>query len=503
MAAPPPPPSKEGKKGSLTDADPEEIGATEGGEAEPLEIENGVEYEGEEVGPDQYRHYFLTVEGDEDKDSAVFTVDLTVQQGSANIFVNFPGKDTFPEKDEGKFDWNVKRGQLEGPPGTYNVSVYGVPSFIDKDVAGFLDGEDANWSSFTFSFTWRLLDADELAAKQSVADKFASRKESIFDSSFQDQMREKLEAERAELAAEEAEHEARLAEQEANFGKVDLTGTAVLEKYDLGERIAPGDFSHVYEGTVKSSGDKVAIKVFSKMLIGQMMINAAEATEYAKSAAAEDGQSGAVAVLDVMETDEALVVVMPRYERNMGDFLANADGYTEGDARKLVAALLDALVRVHGAGLAHRSIAPQHVLVGNDGGSVALTGWCLTDKIDEDEVAGTGGDPSYQAPEVMKSEPSGKAADVWSAGVLAFAALSGQLPFEDPNSMKLFSKITKGEFEFPAGVPEQAQDLVKSLLDVDASKRPTAVDALKHAWFASDSAEGLSNVAAAAKKTFS
>jgi hypothetical protein len=168
-AAPPPPPKS---------AKPAAAGGDEpaADEAEVLEIESAVEYDGEEVGPDAYRHYTLTVEGG-DSDLAVFDISLTVQDGSANVFVNRPDKGlgAFPTKDE--FDWNVKRGQLVGRPGVYCVSVYGVPSFIDKDIGGFLEGDDKNWTTFNMYFEWHLMTPEQLAEHNAVEDKFASRKE--------------------------------------------------------------------------------------------------------------------------------------------------------------------------------------------------------------------------------------------------------------------------------------------------------------------------------------
>jgi len=39
--------------------------------------------------------------------------------------------------------------------------------------------------------------------------------------------------------------------------------------------------------------------------------------------------------------------------------------------------------------------------------------------------------------------------DIWSCGVILFALICGYLPFEDPNTAKLYQKILKGDFNIP------------------------------------------------------
>jgi 5'-AMP-activated protein kinase catalytic alpha subunit len=44
---------------------------------------------------------------------------------------------------------------------------------------------------------------------------------------------------------------------------------------------------------------------------------------------------------------------------------------------------------------------------------------------------------------------TGSSVDIWSCGVVLFAILSGYLPFEDPNTSKLYKKILSADYELP------------------------------------------------------
>lgn len=97
------------------------------------------------------------------------------------------------------------------------------------------------------------------------------------------------------------------------------------------------------------------------------------------------------------------------------------------------------------------------------------------------------GYPAYVTPEVLLSRGgarySGRAADLWSLGIILYTLLVGRYPFQDSGPFGLFTKIIRGHFVVPDFVSSRARCLIRNLLRRDPSQRLEAGDILLHPWF--------------------
>ncbi|KAL4671659.1 tribbles homolog 1 [Chlorocebus sabaeus] len=108
-------------------------------------------------------------------------------------------------------------------------------------------------------------------------------------------------------------------------------------------------------------------------------------------------------------------------------------------------------------------------------------------KGEDDALSDKHGCPAYVSPEILNTTGtySGKAADVWSLGVMLYTLLVGRYPFHDSDPSALFSKIRRGQFCIPEHISPKARCLIRSLLRREPSERLTAPEILLHPWFES------------------
>lgn len=109
---------------------------------------------------------------------------------------------------------------------------------------------------------------------------------------------------------------------------------------------------------------------------------------------------------------------------------------------------------------------------------------CVLENEEDDRLSDKHGCPAYVSPEILNGTPtySGRAADMWSLGVMLYTVLVGRYPFHDADPTVLFSKIRRGQYNLPPSLSSKAKCLLKSILRQDPDLRLSAEACLCHPW---------------------
>ncbi|WP_430496166.1 serine/threonine-protein kinase [Micromonospora trifolii] len=165
-------------------------------------------------------------------------------------------------------------------------------------------------------------------------------------------------------------------------------------------------------------------------------------------AAARLNHPAVVRLYDVVAVDGSPWIVMEYVPSRTLQDVVDAEGPLEpARAARIGLAVLDALQAAHTAGVLHRDIKPQNVLVAHDG-RVMLTDFGLA-TFDGGDGAMTRpgmvfGSPQYVAPERAAEGVSTVAADLWSLGATLHAAVEGQSPYARSTAMATLSALAAG-----------------------------------------------------------
>ena len=178
---------------------------------------------------------------------------------------------------------------------------------------------------------------------------------------------------------------------------------------------------------------------------------------------------------------------------NLCDLVLDSGRLSEDTSKRYFLQMMQGLRYIHNQGVVHRDIKLENVFLNHDR-SVAVIGdfglsnfWCPGATLRT-----RCGSAEYAAPELLdRSQVYDQAVDVWSSGVVLFAMLVGDLPFnaaETKNKVtELFKQIKAGltpvHFNLLAHVSVEAKVLMNKILVVDQSQRLKTGQILSDAWF--------------------
>ncbi|WP_406172795.1 serine/threonine-protein kinase [Streptomyces sp. NBC_00996] len=255
-------------------------------------------------------------------------------------------------------------------------------------------------------------------------------------------------------------------------------GRLIAGRYRLLSKLGHGGMGTVWRAKDETVDREVAVKEprVPDHLPERERANAFERMRREARAAARLDHPAVVNVHDVAVVDGQPWIVMELVQgRSLG--VALQEGTLDvREAARVGLEVLGALEAAHAAGILHRDVKPDNVLLGRHD-RVVLTDFGIAQIEGETNLTDTGGfvgSPEYIAPERVLGQRPGPASDLWSLGVVLYAASEGVSPFRRSNTPATLQSVLNSTPAPPASANGSLAEVINGLLDKDPSRRPDA-----------------------------
>ncbi|KAK7042206.1 Pkinase-domain-containing protein [Favolaschia claudopus] len=263
-------------------------------------------------------------------------------------------------------------------------------------------------------------------------------------------------------------------------------------QYTTGKVLGHGAYATVKEAFDKETGGVYACKIINKHLMrGREYLVRNEIDVLDKISR---GHPNIVTLEDYFESKHNLYLCFGLCNGGeLFDRICSRPHFYEADAAVLLRTILTTLEYIHASGIVHRDLKPENLLFQSDGenSEIMITDFGLSRILDEKLSLFTGvcGTAGYMAPEIFSKKGYSKPVDIWAVGVITYYMLVGHPPFDRGTARLEHAAVLSGDLQFDpsewAPVSMTARDFVRACLTMDPARRPTAEQALKHAWLSS------------------
>jgi len=256
-----------------------------------------------------------------------------------------------------------------------------------------------------------------------------------------------------------------------------LIGRLVDGRYRVRGRIARGGMATVYVATDLRLERRVALKVMHGHLSDDTVFQNRFIQEARSAARLADPH--VVNVFDQGQDGEMAYLVMEYLPGiTLRELLREQKRLTLPQTITIMDAILSGLSAAHRAGIVHRDVKPENVLLAEDGrikiGDFGLARATSANTATGQMLLGT---IAYLAPELVTRGTADARSDIYALGIMLYEMLSGEQPYKGEQPMQIAYQHATHSVPRPsvknAGVPEQLDELVLWATERSPEDRPT------------------------------
>lgn len=252
---------------------------------------------------------------------------------------------------------------------------------------------------------------------------------------------------------------------------------ALGSRYRLGKLLGSGTTGQVFEG-VDTDAHEFAFKVLRRELIGDPFAVGRLLQE--RSILVSLVHPNLVVVHDLVVEGETVAVVMDLVRGgDLRQQLTERGPLLPSEVARIGARVASALAAVHAAGVVHRDVKPENILldVSTTPSTPRLTDFGISSLLSDDQIGRTSllvGTPKYIAPEIAEGEKVTSMADLYSLGIVLYEMCCGVAPFTGNSIFATIRQHVEDDPGRPDGIPDELWEVISWLLRKSPRARPTA-----------------------------
>lgn len=279
-----------------------------------------------------------------------------------------------------------------------------------------------------------------------------------------------------------------------------LIGRLVDGRYRVRARIARGGMATVYVATDLRLERRIALKVMHGHLSDDSVFQSRFIQE--ARAAARLADPHVVNVFDQGQDGELAYLVMEYLPGiTLRELMREQKRLTIPQTITIMDAILAGLAAAHKAGIVHRDVKPENVLLAEDGrikiGDFGLARATTANTATGQQLLGT---IAYLAPELVTRGTADARSDIYALGIMLYELLVGEQPYKGEQPMQIAFQHATESVPRPSvrnpGVPEQLDELVLWSTEKSPDERPDDAQQMLDRLREIERALGVSPVAA-------
>ncbi|MGO4681541.1 Stk1 family PASTA domain-containing Ser/Thr kinase [Microbacterium sp. 2MCAF23] len=261
-----------------------------------------------------------------------------------------------------------------------------------------------------------------------------------------------------------------------------LIGRLVDGRYRVRARIARGGMATVYVATDLRLERRIALKVMHGHLSDDSVFQSRFIQE--ARAAARLADPHVVNVFDQGQDGELAYLVMEYLPGiTLRELMREQRRLTVPQTITIMDAVLSGLAAAHRAGIVHRDVKPENVLLAEDGrikiGDFGLARATTANTASGAQLMGT---IAYLAPELVTRGTADARSDIYALGIMLYEMLVGEQPYKGEQPMQIAFQHATDSVPRPSvrnpGVPEQLDELVLWATEKTPDERPDDAQAM-------------------------